>query len=86
VQAKAGNDRLSVVKIEQDVAVCRRKFPSLVCSPVGAQFMPDNVIALFEFEEARDSVAVSSEKHYRLVPPDDISDEDLRLYQSRRAD
>jgi hypothetical protein len=48
--------------------------------------MRNNVIALFEFEETRDSVAVSSEKHYRLVSPNEISDEDLRLYQSRRAD
>jgi hypothetical protein len=48
--------------------------------------MPNNVIALFEFEQARGSVAVSSEKHYQLVPPDEISDEDLQLYQSRRAD
>jgi hypothetical protein len=86
VQAKAGNDRLSIVQIEQDMAVCKQKFSPLVCRPVGAQFMPDNVIALFEFEQARDSVAVSCEKHYRLVPPDEISDEDLRLYQSRRAD
>ena len=86
VQAKAGNDRLSIIQIEQDMAVCNQKFPSLVSRPVGAQFMPDNVIALFEFEQARALVAVSSEKHYRLVPPDEISDEDLRLYQSRRAD
>jgi hypothetical protein len=86
VQAKAGNDRLSIVQIEQDIAVCISKFPSLVCRPVGAQFMSNNVIALFEFEQTQDSVAVSSEKHYRLVSPDEISEEDLRLYQIRRGD
>jgi hypothetical protein len=48
--------------------------------------MRDNAIALFEFEQARDSIAASSETHYELVPPEDISDEDLRLYQSRGAD
>lgn len=83
--AKAGNDCLSVVQIEQDMAVCASKFPSLVCRAVGVQFTPHNVIALFEFEQTQGSVAVSSEKHYRLVPPDQISDEDLRVYQTRRA-
>jgi hypothetical protein len=86
VQAKAGSDRLSVVQIEQDMAVCKQKFPSLVCRPVGTQFMSERVIALFEFEEGRDSVGVTSEKHYRLVPAEEISYEDLRLYQTRRAD
>jgi hypothetical protein len=86
VQAKAGNDRLSIVQIEQDLAVCLQKFPSLICRPVGAQFMANHVIALFEFEQAHGSIAVCSEKHYRLVPADEISDEDLQLYQHRRAD
>ena len=75
-----------MVQIEQDIAVCKGKFPSLTCRPVGAQFMSENLIALFEFEEARDIVAVASEKHYRLVPADEISEEDLRVYQARRAD
>jgi len=48
VQAKGGSDRLSVVQIEQDIAVCKQKFPALVCRPVGAQFMSERVIALFE--------------------------------------
>ena len=47
VQAKGGTDKLSIVQIEQDFAVCARKFPTLLCRPVAAQFMPDGVIALF---------------------------------------
>ncbi|MDE3178929.1 MAG: hypothetical protein KGM47_04635 [Acidobacteriota bacterium] len=39
VQAKGGRDRLSVVQIEQDIAVCAAKFPALVCRPMVAQFM-----------------------------------------------
>ncbi len=46
IQAKAGKDRLSVVQIEQDIAVCADKFPLLICRPVGAQFMQDDLIAL----------------------------------------
>lgn len=50
VQAKGGKDRLNIVQIEQDVAVCAEKFPTLISRPLGAQFMRNDVIALFEFE------------------------------------
>jgi len=32
----------------------------------------DDLIALFEFEESKQGIAISSEKHYRLVPSNDI--------------
>jgi hypothetical protein len=86
VQAKGGTDKLSVVQIEQDLALCGAKFPSLVCRPIGAQFMRDNVIALFEFEPGDKGIAVSSEKHYRLVSPEDVTDEDLRTYRRRGSE
>ncbi len=86
IQAKAGNDKLSIVQIEQDLAVCAHKFPSLICRPVGAQFMQNDVIALFEFEKDEEGVGISSEKHYKLVPPDEVTDADLRLYRNRMAD
>jgi hypothetical protein len=82
VQAKGPRDRLSVVQIEQDVALCREKFPALVCRPIGAQFVEDDLIAMFELE-ATNQVRVVSEKHYRLVAPESISQEDLRLYRQR---
>jgi hypothetical protein len=86
VQAKGGKDKLSVVQIEQDVAVCATKFPSLVCRPIGAQFMRNDVIALFEFEQNERGVVVCSEKHYKLVPPDEVTEEDLKTYRERKAD
>ena len=67
IQAKGGTDRLSVVQIEQDVALCANKFSSLVCRPVGTQFMRDGVIVLFEFEPSEDGVRIVSERHYQLV-------------------
>jgi hypothetical protein len=82
VQAKGGNDKHSVVQIEQDFALCRNKFPRLVCRAIGAQFMGDDVIALFCFEETDSGVSLSFERHYRLVPPDKISDDDLIAYRS----
>lgn len=81
VQAKGGKDRTSVVQIGQDIALCATKFPSLICRPVGAQFMENDVIALFEFEAGDEGIRVRAEKHYRLVLPDQITEEDLRLYR-----
>ena len=45
VQAKGGKDQLGSVQLEQDIAMC--KFPALMCIPVAAQFMANNLIALF---------------------------------------
>jgi hypothetical protein len=83
VQAKGGKDKLSVVQIEQDMAMCAEKFPSLICRPIGAQFMLADVIALFEFEGGDQGVCVASERHYKLVPPEEVTDDDLRAYRQR---
>ena len=83
VQAKGGGDKLNRVKFEQDIAVCREKLPSLICRPVGTQFMSGELIALFEFEQQSDDIRVVSEKHYQLVPPDAVTDEDLTRYRQR---
>jgi len=84
VQAKGGNDKLGIVQIEQDLAVCSAKFPFLICRPIGAQFISNDLIALFEFEATRQGIKVLSEKHYRLVPPEDLTNEELKQYKSRR--
>jgi len=86
IQAKGGTDKLNVVQIEQDFAVCAHKFPGLICRPIGAQFMEGGLIALFEFEQNNGSVSISSEKHYKLVPPEEVTDTDLKNYQQRTAD
>ena len=80
LQAKGGNDRLSIVQIEQDFALCAAKFPTLVCRPIAAQFMRDDLIALFDFVKGDNGVGVASEKHYRLVPPEELTAEDLKAY------
>jgi hypothetical protein len=83
IQAKGGSDKLSIVQIEQDIAVCKTKFPNLICRPIAAQFISDNFIALFEFECNTDDVSVLSEKHYRLVPFDQLTTDDLTQYRNR---
>jgi hypothetical protein len=85
VQAKGGSDTLSVVQIEQDFAMCAARFPSaLIRRPIAAQFVTDDMIAMFEFEMTVDGVvAISAERHYRLVPPDDVTNFDLQAYLAR---
>jgi len=86
IQAKGGTDKPNVVQMEQDFAVCAHKFPGLICRPIGAQFMEGGVIALFEFEQSNGTVSISSEKHYKLVPPEEVTEADLKIYQQRIAD
>ena len=80
VQAKGGKDRLSVVQTTQDIACCKEKFPDLTCRPVSAQFLPDDVIAMFELALDGEEVKIVEEKHYKLVLADQISPDDLKLY------
>lgn len=83
VQAKGGSDRLAVVQTKQDIACCAEKYPTLVCRPISAQFMDDDLIAIFELTVAKGEVRIVDEKHYRLVPASEISDTELRQYGTR---
>ena len=84
VQAKGGNDSINVVQIEQDIAVCAAKFASLICRPIAAQLMQDGLIALFELEQGEQGIFISAEKHYRLVPGEDVTEDDLKVYRKRQ--
>jgi hypothetical protein len=82
VQAKGGDDRHSIVQIEQDIGMCKEKFPTCICRPIAAQFIGREKIALFSFEEARGGEAkILNERHYMLVEPNEISREDLENYR-----
>jgi hypothetical protein len=45
--------------------------------------MDEGVIALFEFESGENGVTISSEKHYKLVSPKEVTDTDLQNYRGR---
>ena len=45
--------------------------------------MADQVIALFEFEETQQGIRIAQERHYRLVPPDELTAEELATYRRR---
>jgi len=86
VQAKGAKDKISVVQIEQDIAMCASKFPNLICRPIAAQFMKEDLIALFELEQTESGIGISSEKHYLLVEPDNLSPDELAKYAIRNLD
>jgi hypothetical protein len=83
IQAKAEDESLGVVQISQDLAMCQVKFPLLVCRPLGAQFIEDDLIAMFEFARQGSEIAVHVERHYRLVSYDKVTPEDLASYRVR---
>ena len=86
VQAKGGSDKHGVVQTQQDLACCAEKFPTLICRPVSAQFMPGGRIAMFELTLQTDEIKVVAERHYELVPASAISAADLQAYNIRTVD
>ena len=70
--------------IEQDIELCEQRFPHLICRAIAAKSIEDNLIVLFEFEQTDDGIKVSSEKHYRLVEPNELSSEELQSYAMRQ--
>jgi hypothetical protein len=83
VQAKGKRDKLGIVQIEQDFRLCESKFLGLACKVIAALFMTSDLIALFEFESTKEGVKVASEKHYRLVKADELTQSELEGYRTR---
>ncbi len=86
VQAKGGSDKLGIVQIERDFALCEDRFPGLIARPIAAQFMEKDLIALFAFEKQDEMVKIVTEKPYRLVPPERLSAAELATYRQRLLD
>ena len=87
VQAKGGRDKINAVQIEQDLAMSAAKFPHALCRPIAAQFMDDDLIALFELEQVAvksvKRIVVAAERHFLLVPPENLSAEEILQYNQR---
>ena len=81
VQAKGAREKLNIIQIEQDFELCKHKFQALICRPIGTQFLAENTIVLFEFERQDDAVRISQEKHYQLVPSEEVTAEMLEEYR-----
>ena len=83
VQAKGHGDRLGIVQISQDVALCLGRFPSLIARPIAVQFMHDGAVAMMEVAFDDDEARVVEERHYRLVSTKDLSDDELADLRTR---
>lgn len=81
VHASGRGQRLSVTQIERSVVLCSRLFPSLACAAIGAQLMPDGLIALRWFQTTENGLGLIEERHYRLMSPNTVTSECLSTYR-----
>lgn len=83
VQAKGGSDKLGVIQTIQDTTFCQAQERYRHCVPrtVSAQFMGDEVIAMFELSFDGNDVSIIREQHYKLVAAKEISAGDLEAYK-----
>jgi len=81
VQAKGGKDQIGVVQTAQDVSFVEQKFPGVRCRAVAAQFMDDDVVALFELVYRDGEVKVAEERHYRLIPASELDRAAVKDYR-----
>jgi hypothetical protein len=81
VQAKGGKDQIGIVQTTQDIRFVEEKFPDMRCRAIAAQFLDDNVIALFELTLQDDEIKVVEERHYRLVPAKKLDHNAIRNYR-----
>ena len=81
VQAKGGKDRIGIVQTVQDIRFVEQKFPGMRCRAIAAQFLGDRVVALFELILKDDEIKVAEERHYRLVPAEQLDQDAIRDYR-----
>lgn len=81
VQAKGGKDKIGIVQTSQDIRFVKEKFSHMRCRAVAAQFMDDEVVALFELTLQNGEIKVVDEKHYKLVPAKQLDQAAIRGYR-----
>jgi len=82
VQAKGGTDQNAAVQTRQDITWCQERYPGIVYRAISAQFMSDNRIAMFLLALENDEVKVVEERHYILVPADELDPVSIRNYRT----
>lgn len=79
-QAKSPGDSFGIVQAMQDIALCRKKFPTTVCRPLVLQFLSENEVAIAEVDVSEEDdefkMTIVDEKHFKLVLKSEISDAD----------
>ncbi len=84
VQAKGRSDKLGISQIEQDLALCAEKYPELICRSIACQFMPHDVVAMFEFAMEEDRIVKMNERHYKITDAEEIGADELLTYRTYR--
>ncbi len=82
VQAKGGKDQIGIVQTTQDIRFVEQRFPGMRCRAIAAQFMDDRVVALFELTLQDNEIKVVEERHYRLVPVEELDQDAIRDYRT----
>ncbi|WP_419166138.1 endonuclease [Candidatus Palauibacter sp.] len=72
VQAKGEKDQIGIVQTTQDIRFAEQKFPGMRCRAIAAQFLDNDVVALFELTLQASEIKVVEERHYRLVPAEQL--------------
>lgn len=84
-QAKSPGDQFGVVQVYQDYKYCTQQFPNAGCRPIAAQFTGDDSFAILELALSEEDeilqLVVVEERHYKLVPKDQITPADLASYK-----
>ena len=81
VQAKGGKDQIGSVQTVQDIRFVEQKFPDMRCRAITAQFMENEVVALFELTLQDDEIRVVEERHYKLVMANELDKDAIRAYR-----
>ena len=81
-QAKSQGDKFGIVQVIQDITFCKERYPNAICKPIALQFISDERVALLELAvTVKDEIlelSIVEEKHYMLVPREQISDTELK--------
>lgn len=83
VQAKGGTDKLGITQIEQDIELCKQKYPELICRAIACKFIASDIVAMFEFGVEDGKIVKENERHYKMIDASEITGKDLSQYNSR---
>ncbi len=85
-QAKSPGDSFGVAQVYQDIKLCAEQYPSAICRPMAIQFTGSSSLAILEltveFSKSIFELLIIDEKHYELVPNNEITESDLISYKN----
>ncbi len=85
LEAKGRGGDLSVIQIGQNIACGTKQFKHLILRPLGAKFLADGSIAMFEFNVTKewDKIKKIEERRYKLVPANEVPAEQIKPRSTR---